>query len=719
MTREERRSFMGDPVNLRETYIQEAEELLGQIEERILDLETDPTDSDAVNGLLRAMHTVKGSGAMFGFEDIASFAHHVETALELVRNGELSVTKELIDLTLASRDQIKAMLDEARGGQIASRDTAQEIVDAFARLMRTAPETVADSGRREVFETQESKGTSKSTYRIRFRPALSILASGLDPVLIMDELRGLGLCHITPLTDDIPELIDLDPEQCYLSFVVILTTRYSLNRIWDVFIFVEDTSEIDIALIDEDNERIPRIGDILVERGDTTRHSIAEALSQQTRLGDILLQKGEVKRDQITSALAEQQVLRKKREAMLKETIRVPAEKMDQLVNLVGELVITQAQLQSAASTIDHSEFCTPVEEIGRLTTEIKDIALNVRMMPIGGTFNRFRRFVRDLSSELGKRIRLETFGAETEMDKTIIEKMGDLLVHLIRNSIDHGIESPEKRWSIGKPEEGTIRLSARHEGTEVVISIEDDGRGMDPEEIRKIAVEKGIIGENGKLSLQEALALTMSPGFSTAREVSNISGRGVGMDVVKKGIKALRGVAEISSEKDVGTRIRMSLPLTLAIIDGLLVSVGVAKYIIPIVVVTECLEVTNENLIMDQRRNLLMVRGDCIPFVRLREVFQIDDPAPGIEKAVIVEAGDIMVGIVVDQIVGDHQTVIKSLGKLYRNAVGVSGATILGDGTVALIADIPSILKIADMQEKKHVRRKKKVSSLQQMTLH
>ena len=709
---------MSDQINFSETFVQEAEDLLVEVEEHILDLETDPQNKDAINGLFRAMHTIKGSGAMFGFEEIADFTHHVETTLDFVRSGDLRVTKELIDLTLSSRDQIKAMLDEAQGGEVADRKAAQKIVDALIRLSPvstdedTATTDAAQSDRKNISKSPEK------VFRVRFKPDPAIFASGMDPMLLIDELKNLGECTITTLADDVPELSILDPEQCFLSFVAILTTRHDINTIKDIFIFVEDTSILDIMSIDvAEDEEIPKIGDILVERGYTTRLSIATALSQQTRLGDILLDTGAVSKSQVESALIEQQVLKKKKEAKLKETIRVPADKLDRLVNLVGELVINQAQLQSVATALDSFEFSAPVEEIGRLTTELRDIALNVRMMPIGSTFNRFRRLVRDLSTELGKKINLETYGAETEMDKTVIERMGDLLVHLIRNSIDHGIESPEKRKSKGKPEEGTISLSARHEGAKVVISIEDDGQGIDPDRVKKKAIEKGIIEEGRELSKQEALALIMAPGFSTAEEVSSISGRGVGMDVVKKEITALRGEVEISSEKGQGTQIRLSLPLTLAIIDGLLVKVGSYKYIIPVAIVAECLEITRENLAMDQRRNLLTLRGDYIPFVRLRDVFHIDSPVPLLEEAVIVEIGDALIGIVVDHIIGDHQTVIKSLGKLYRNVVGISGATILGDGTVALIADVPSILRIADTTEKKQVKRSKRMTSYQ-MTL-
>ena len=699
---------MNETSQFSETFIQEAEELIIQIEEHVLDLESNPRNKDAINGLFRAIHTIKGSGAMFGFEKIADFSHHVETTLDLVRSGELEISKEIIDLTLASKDQISAMIDEAKGGEPAKHSTTRKLIDAFSELRPGRPVVVSTA----QVKPEENRG-QEHIYRVRFQPDPKIFSSGMDPVLLIEELMDLGECVVTPLTEQVPDLDNIDPEQCYLSFVAILTTTADINNIRDVFIFVEDTSELEIMRIDlEGEEDIPKIGDILVERGDTSRHSIQSALSKQSRIGDILLEQGDVSKDQVDSALLEQSVLKKKKDASLKETIRVPADRLDRLVNLVGELVITQAQLRSASSKIDNTDLSSPVEEMGRLTTELRDIALNVRMMPIGSTFNRFRRLVRDLSSELGKKIELKTSGEDTEMDKTIIERMGDLLVHLIRNSIDHGIENPEERQKAGKPESGTIHLSAKHEGAHVVISIEDDGKGIDKDVIRNKAIEKGLIDETAELTKQEILGLIMAPGFSTAAEVSNISGRGVGMDVVKKEIISLRGEVEIDSEKGQGTKIRLYLPLTLAIIDGLLVDVGSFKYILPVSIVEECLELSKDNLASDEHRQLLSVRENFVPYVRLRDVFQIGGDKPSLEEAVIVEVGDSSIGIVVDHIIGDHQTVIKSLGKLYKNVNGVSGATILGDGAVALIADVPSILNIADMQEKQQVSKNMEMSS-------
>ena len=697
---------MSKQANFGEVFLQEAEELLITVEDRILDVENDPNDKEAINGLFRAMHTIKGSGAMFGYEELSRFTHHVETALDLVRAGKLRVSKELIDLTLASRDQIKSMLDEARGTGKASRATAQEIVDAFIRLaphdkrMTAAPSPIQ--------EHRPSMLNRETAYRVRFTPHPDIFSSGMDPALILEELRELGDTRITLDTQKVPSLSELEPSECYLSFDIILSTKHEYNDIQDVFIFVEDGSNISIEEIDlQDNDDIPKLGEILVDRGIVSKQSVENALSKQERLGNILSSQGEVSDEQVKAALAEQQVLRKKKDVAAQESVKVPAEKLDRLINLVGELVITQAQLQITASNSSQADLDTQVEEVGRLTGELRDIALNVRMMPIGGTFSKFRRLVRDLSSDLGKKVKLVTFGEETEMDKTVIDRLGDPLVHLIRNSMDHGIESPEEREKKGKPPQGTVCLSARHQGARIVVSIEDDGKGLNPTAIRKKAVEKGLIEEGAQLTDSQIFELIMEPGFSTAATVSAVSGRGVGMDVVKREISALRGSIDIHSKIDEGTVINLNLPLTLAIIEGLLVEVGKYKYIIPVSLVEECLELSETNLAMDESRNLLTVRGELIPYIRLRDVFAEGSKVPPLEEAVIIENGNRSFGIVVDHVVGQHQTVIKSLGPMYRHTQGLSGATIMGDGSVALIVDVAQIIRVADLQEEYQVNAK------------
>ncbi len=398
------------------------------------------------------------------------------------------------------------------------------------------------------------------------------------------------------------------------------------------------------------------------------------------------------------TASTEQQDAREQRQgADASSSIRVATGKLDSLVNLVGELVTVQARLSQTALTLGNSALQSIAEEVERLTADLRDNAMSIRMLPIGTTFSKFKRVVRDLSAELGKEIDLTTDGAETELDKTVIEKLGDPLVHIIRNSIDHGIERPDERMAAGKPRKGTIHLSALHSGAHVLIRVQDDGAGLDVETIRATAVERGLLRIDAEITEQELWQFILTPGFSTAKQVTGISGRGVGMDVVKKSIDAIRGVLEISSEKGVGTTITLKLPLTLAIIDGFLTKIGADSYIFPLPLVEECVELTRDNAFSKGNRNLINVRGHIVPYIRLREQFAINGEAPLIEQIVITNVGGRRVGLVVDAIVGQHQTVLKSLGAFYRDVEGISGATLLGDGTVALILDIPKLVSMAE----------------------
>ncbi|MBN2524927.1 MAG: chemotaxis protein CheA [Deltaproteobacteria bacterium] len=701
---------MNSPQSFKDAFIAEAEDLLVEIEECVLDIETNPEDMDAINRLFRAMHTIKGSGAMFGFEDIASFTHHVETALDFVREGKLKISTKLINMVLKSRDHIKAMLEHSQGGPVVRASQTEDLIKVIESLI---PNKLKNQPPRETIVPSMLPKTPtpvEKVFRISVKPNENIFSFGMDPALLVEELRQLGECTVTPYTGSIPTLDQIAPVSCYIHWDIILFTNFDENAVRDVFIFVEDECETKILDISDNRDDIPKVGEILVSKGDTTKEQVEDALRRQSRIGDLLAQTSGIPKERIKSALAEQKTLERKKAASQQETVKVAAEKLDALVNLVGELVIVQAQLSSISRHVNAPPLQTSVEEIERLISELRDVALNVRMMPIGTTFAKFRRLVRDLSSELGKEIKLETEGAETEMDKTVLDKLGDPLVHLIRNSIDHGVESPDVRLASGKPSTGTIRLAAQHRGAKVVISITDDGKGLDVDKILKKAQERQLIPKDADLSEREIYNLIMAPGFSTAEQVSQVSGRGVGMDVVKKQIEALRGSVSIQSDTGKGTHIELSLPLTLAIIDGLLVEVDEDKYVIPVNSVEECLELTESSKAMDKSRNLLKVRGELVPFVRLREVFGIKTKESKLEEAVVVEMGDSRIGIVVDRIVGDHQTVIKSLGHLYRNVQGVSGATIMGDGNVALIVDIPSLASIANIDEQQHLQQNRSV---------
>jgi two-component system chemotaxis sensor kinase CheA len=678
----------------RDAFITEAQELLEDLEQSLMELENTPDDADLIAKVFRAMHTVKGSGSMFGFDNIASFVHGIETAYDLVREGSLNVTQEMIECSLKSCDIVKEMINN---DSLCDTDPRVAKLKKFFSSLQNAPEPKAAEQRKIVFEDDSG---DLVTYRINFKPEPDILMRGVNIELLLKELSELGDSRVVVHTEQIPFLMDYDPEKCYLSWDIILTTDKGDNAIKDVFMFVEDDCTLTITpLTDHDLDNgteYKKIGEILVERGDIAKDEFDKILNKRKRTGEILVESGLVPPDAVKAALEEQehikQVRAKKAETESKTSIRVQSEKLDELVDLVGELVTVQARLNQTASTENNAELHKIAEEVERLVWELRDNTMSIRMLPIGSTFNKFNRLVRDLSNNLGKKIELVTEGAETELDKTVIEKLNDPLVHLIRNSIDHGIEMPAERAAAGKKETGTILLSAKHSGDSVLIQIKDNGKGIDPEKIKEKAIEKGIIPENAELATKEACELIFAAGFSTAEQVSNISGRGVGMDVVKKNIESLRGTIDISSEKGKGTTIALKLPLTLAIIDGLLIRIHDQFFIIPLSVVEECIELTEKRDADTHGRNIIKVRGDLVPYIKLRELFGIREEAPKIQQIVITEIDSRRVGFVVDAVIGDHQTVIKSLGKAFKGVHGISGATILGDGSVALIIDIMKI---------------------------
>jgi len=688
------------------TYREEACELLSELETSLLELEETPDDTELIGRVFRAMHTIKGSGAMFGFDEIAGFTHEVETVFDMVRNGRMSVTRQLLDLTLRARDHIKSLLDASISGEEVDRSAGERII---AGLRQLVPPAMPDSLIPPVTEAEpaDQAAGERLTWRIRFKPLPEILLSGTNPLGLINELRDLGSCHVIAHTDQIPQLCDMNPEHCYLYWDIILTTTHGKDAIKDVFIFVEDDCELKIDLVDDgsDNEAsYKKLGDILVERGDLSPAEMNNILSLQRRFGELAVSVGAVTTDQVKSALVEQQQVKNIRQERASQesatSIRVPAEKLDQLVNLVGELVTVQAHLSQTAALQGNADFAAIAEEVERLIGELRDTALNIRMLPIGSTFSKFKRLVRDLSQELGKEIEMETSGAETELDKTVIERLNDPLVHLIRNSIDHGIEMPDVRIAAGKPPSGTVHLGAVHSGDSVLITIADDGAGLDRDRIRAKAIERGLIAPNAELSDKEIHNLIFAPGFSTASAVTSVSGRGVGMDVVKKGIEALRGSIDISSNRGTGSTITLRIPLTLAIIESLLVRIGESYFVLPLSSVEECVELTREDISRAHDRHLANVRGSIVPYIPLREQFGITGERPEIEQIVISAIGGSKVGFVVDSVIGQHQTVIKSLGTMYRDIRGISGATILGDGTVALILDMGVLFRQAGEME-------------------
>jgi two-component system, chemotaxis family, sensor kinase CheA len=712
---------MNETTNFIDVFRHEANDLLTEIEEAVLEIEENPDDKESINRIFRAVHTIKGSGGMLGFTKVAQFAHVLETVLDRLREGELHVTKDLINLILRSKDHVKSILDSTSGADKIDLDQEEILLTQLNNFLLSDKDHTAPHTDVNIPEKTNTKEIIKDiTYRITFKPGKKIFQTGTDPALLIEELKSFGDHNIVPHYKNIPVIDELNPDECYLSWDIILTSTKSIDDIKDVFIFVEDHCELTIEIIDEDtdsdaNIAPKKIGEILVERQVISKEEIKNALNDQKRIGELLVEKSMLDHDTIETALAEQNQLKKnmekRREEIKSSSLRVTSEKLDTLVDLVGELVTVQARLSQFSSDMSLSGLSSPAElslfssdmalselssiaeEVQKLTTSLRDNTMDMRMMPIGSIFSKFKRLVRDLSSDLGKSIELVTEGADTEMDKTVIDKLDDPLVHLIRNSIDHGIEPPAIRKEMGKPESGTIVLSAAHKGASVVITIKDDGAGLNVAAIREKALEKGIIQRDSTLSDKEIHELIFAPGFSTATTITNVSGRGVGMDVVKKTIESLRGSIELDSSPGKGSTITLNLPLTLAIINGLLVSIAGAYYILPLATVEECVELTQESSDQTHGSNLLNIRGDIVPYVRLRDYLNIEGKKPYLEHIVITDVRGKRIGFVVDSVIGGRQTVIKALGPAFKYMREISGATILGDGKIALILDVNELM--------------------------
>jgi two-component system, chemotaxis family, sensor kinase CheA len=693
---------------LAETFRMEALELLSELEVSLLELEKYPNDGEAVSSIFRAFHTLKGSGAMAGFDDVSQFTHNIETVYDLVRKGETPVDGTLIDLTLKACDLIREMIVSPKSVQAKACDRKEEILASLRKLVpeSTANKKLQDKSGQHGKEPVREK---QITYRICFRPSKKIFLDGTNPLLLLNELRGLGECIVVIHNDEIPEIYTINPEACYTSWDAILTTNRGIDAIKDVFIFVEGESEIRIDVIEDgehsfDMDEYRKIGEILLDKSDIDREDLQRALTGRKRLGEVLVEEGIVSPMKIEAALVEQekvrQILKNRQKSEAISNIRVSSLKLDLLVNLVGELVTIQARLSQTSSNRIDPELVSIAEEVERLTGELREITMEMRMLPVGTTFSAFKRLVRDLSRELDKEVELITDGGETELDKTVIEKLNDPLMHLIRNSIDHGIELPKKREETGKKREGTIHLVAEHSGDHVRITIMDDGAGLDKDIIRAKAVEKGMIPPDAELTDKEIFSLIFSPGFTTSDSVTSVSGRGVGMDVVKRAVDFLGGSIAISSGKGAGTTISLNLPLTLAIIEGFLIKIAEEYFVLPLLLVEECVELTAKDSGQTRGMHLANVRGHIVPYVRLREKLKIEGIAPPVEQIVIINFNNTKVGLVADHVIGGYQTVIKNLGKFFRDIEGISGATILGDGTVALILDVPKLIEISEREE-------------------
>lgn len=705
-----------------QTFIAEAYELLEEMETCLLQLENNPADHSAIGAIFRAAHTIKGSAGLFGLEPIVSFTHVVEDVLDRLRAGDIEISRMLIALLLESGDHIHYLIDVVA---VRAQQPEQAAITREAGLRQrlqfyrnTGSEMIttgaADNGiSPDVSTLTSANGGSYDLWHISVRFGPDVFRHGMDPLAFLRYLNSIGqIIRITTLADSLPPVDALDAESCYLGFEIDYQSDATKAEIADTFEFVRDNCQLHILpphskteeyieLIKNLPEQTSLLGELLVASGALTTKELEEGLQQQagaaykpaSPLGEILIEQRSVEPELVQAALEKQSQIQ---EHKTKESrfVRVHAEKLDELISLVGELVIAGAGASLLARASKNEALYEATSTVSSLVEEIRDGALRLRMVPIGDTFNRFARVVRDVSLELEKNIELQISGADTELDKTVVEKISDPLMHLLRNAMDHGIEAPSVRQAAGKSETGLLRLNAYHDSGSIVIEITDDGAGLNKERILQKARERGLLSANAQLTEQEIYNLIFEPGFSTASAITSLSGRGVGMDVVKRNITALRGTVDLSSEAGKGTKVSIRLPLTLAIIDGFLVGVGKASYVVPLDMVQECIELSAVTGSLDNQRNYINLRGEVLPLVFLHEHFNTGDGHSRRQNVVVVKSAEQKAGLVVDELLGEFQTVIKPLGKLFSGLRSISGSTILGDGTVALILDVPALIQ-------------------------
>lgn len=715
-----------------QTYIEESRELLEDMEAILLRLEHEDDKQESLNAIFRAAHTIKGSAGLFGLDFIVAFTHGVESLLDQLRDGKIEISTDLIALLLSSRDHVSDLIDlVASGGekldealvkkgdeltqQLSKNDAATVQVDECSNLPQTQ--------QTEVERVEGSKAESDN-WHISLRFGSDSLRDGMDPLSFLRFLGTLGeIVAIKTLDDALPKAGQMDPECCYLGFEINFKSDADKQTIENVFEFVRQDSMVRIIPprslladyikhINELPEDDMRLGEILVRSGSLTQAELDEALRLQGSMksqdndcpiGNIMLEKG-LTTQVVLDAAVEKQTQVRDSKARESQSVRVDANKLDNLINLIGELVIAGAGAALDAQANGDSILIESVSTLSRLVEEVRDSALRLRMVQIGATFNRFQRVVRDVSKELGKEIDLVINGAETELDKTVVEKIGDPLMHLVRNAIDHGIEPADARIANNKPAAGTVRLNAYHDSGNIVIEVADDGAGLSRDRILQKAIEKDLVPENVQLDDHEIYNLIFEPGFSTADSVTNLSGRGVGMDVVKRNITELRGTVDVDSQPGAGTIFRVRMPLTLAIIDGFLVGVGESSFVIPLDMVLECVELNKTRQNTKLERDYINLRGEVLPLIRLRDQFAIGGRSARRENVVVVHYSGNKAGFVVDQLMGEFQTVIKPLGQIFSHVSGVSGSTILGNGEVALILDVPGLVNQVSSRESQSV---------------
>jgi len=697
-----------------QTFFAESRSLLQEMEEALLLLETSPNDAEAVNAVFRAAHTIKGSSGLFGLDDIVAFTHKAENVLDQVRNKKLMLTDELIGLLLSCRDYIERLVDLASDNAEMDSDTRKQGEALAAQLGLCVGESAASLPVASESPLQSLGGGQVvgDDWHISVRFGQDVLKNGMDPLSFIHYLATLGeIRHLDTLGDALPDAAVMDPECCYLGFEISLKSEVDKARIEGVFEFVRDDCQLHILapgsrmedfhnLIMALPEDKTRLGELLVACGAVTQRELDESLALQEKsafeekaqpLGEILVERQIAHPELVDAALNKQKEVRQ-RQAQEARLIRVHADKLDSLINLVGELVIAGAGVGLMAARNKDAAMVESMSGMARLVEDIRDGAMRLRMVEIGETFSRFRRVVRDVSKELGKDVELIISGGDTELDKTVVDKIGDPLTHLVRNAMDHGIESAQDRLASGKPGQGTLHLNAYHDAGGIIIEVADDGYGLNRDRILAKARERGLVQDGDNLADRDVWNLIFEPGFSTATQVSNLSGRGVGMDVVRRNIQALRGSVEIESHAGQGSTFRIRLPLTLAIIDGFLMGVADGHYVVPLDMVLECVEMDAER----DECDFLNLRGEVLPLLRLKQHLGLEGHRTRRQNVVVVSCAGRKAGLVVDELKGEFQAVIKPMAQIFAQVRGISGSTILGSGQVALVLDVPSLLNEA-----------------------
>jgi len=671
-----------DMEQFKVTYIEESLEGLDIMESSLLGLDSGTADNETINTIFRAAHSIKGGGATFGLSSVSEFTHSVETLLDQIRNEERTITSEIVALLLTSVDVIRDLLAAEQHNENIDEERIEAVKKQFDALLESDTTSPGQTSSQEI---KAESNQEQNAWLIDFRPHPDMLATGNDVVRMFRELTELGKCDINVDTNNIPALEDLNIEDCSLSWIVTLYSTCTKQQVEEVFVWVEDDCDLIISPLtqNESESSIENFEAIKSEKGKTKE------------IGPELVTKPIDRRnsgDRRTPT-------KNKTES---SSIRVDIDKIDALINMVGELVITQSMLSQMGEDLNIDRLEKLKDGLGQLernTRELQESVMRIRMIPISFAFNRFPRMIHDMCSNFGKKVELKVSGESTELDKTVMEKIGDPLVHLVRNSMDHGIELPETRAKLGKPETGTLSLNAFHQGGNIVIEISDDGAGLNKEKIRKKAIENGLIDESEELPDSKIYELLFQPGFSTAEKVTDVSGRGVGMDVVKKNIQALGGVVEVSTVAGQGTTFSIRLPLTLAILDGQLIRVGEQTYIVPLISIIESLQIEKNSInSVAGKADLYKLRDEYIPVIRLYEAFDIQPDSRSLENGllVVVEGDGHKAGLFVDDLLAQQQVVIKSLETNYKKVEGLSGATILGDGRVALIVDVAGVIRVS-----------------------